>query len=141
VEQNGNDLRVVDADGSVYTGAMQVAREETSAPATISVAPKNKPSAPPLLKTSPPSAAQNYSFSVAGTNRNLNQNVVFSGNLIPFTNTLHPRSNVAGFGGTIPAGRAASVMPEPWLLSNSRISGKAVIGNEKEIEVNATPAP
>jgi hypothetical protein len=140
LEQNGNDLRVVDADGSVYTGVMQMAREEIPA-ATFSAPPKIKPSAPPPVKASTPSAAQNYYFTVAGTNRNLNQNVVFSGNLIPFTNTLHPRSNVGGFGGAMPAARAAPAMPEPWSLSNSRISGKAVIGNEKEIEVNATPAP
>jgi len=140
VEQNGGNLRVVDADGSVYTGVMQVAREE-SPPATYSAPPKIQPSAPPAVKTSPPSGAQNYSFTVAGTNRNLNQNVVFSGNLIPFTNTLYLRSNAGAIGGALRTGRAAPVMPETWSLSNSRISGKAVIGNEKEIEVNATPAP
>lgn len=138
LEQNGRDLRVVDADGSVYTGAVQLA---SPAPAAFGGSPKNKLSTTPPVRTSPQSAAQNYFFTVAGTNRNLNQNVVFSGNLIPLTNALFLRSNAGAIGGALRTGRAAPMMPEPSLLSNSRISGKAVIGNEKEIEVNATPAP
>jgi hypothetical protein len=111
------------------------------APSAFAGPPKNKPSTPLLVKTSPQSAAQNYFFTVAGTNRNLNQNVVFSGNLIPLTNALFLRSNAGAIGGALRTGRAAPAMPPPSLLSNSRISGTAVIGNEKEIEVNATPAP
>jgi hypothetical protein len=141
LEQNGRDLRVVDADGSIYTGAVEIARQESAAPAAFGGPPKNKPVAAPSTKTSSQAAAQNYFFSVAGTNRNLNQNVVFSGNLIPLTNILSLRSNAGAFGGALRTGRPAPAMPEPSLLSNSRISGKAVIGNEKEIEVNATPAP
>jgi hypothetical protein len=141
LEQNGRDLRVVDADGSVYTGLVQVAGQESAAPPTSGGALKSKPPTALPIKTSPQSAAQNYFFSVAGTNRNLKQNVVFSGNLIPLTNFPSFHSNAGSFGGAARTGRTAPVMPEPSLLSNSRISGKAVIGNEKEIEVNATPAP
>ena len=91
LEQNGRDLRVVDADGSVYTGAVQVVKLEGVAPAAAGFGgafTKNKPSTAPPTRTSPQAAAQNYFFSVAGTNLNLNQNVVFSGNLIPLTNCL-----------------------------------------------------
>jgi hypothetical protein len=87
-------------------------------------------------------AAQNYSFRVTGTNRNLRQNVVFSGNLIPLTNALVAWTNANAAGGPA-GGGGGGVMPSvisPSLLLNSRISGKAVIGNQKEIEVNATPA-
>jgi hypothetical protein len=140
VEQSGNDLRVIDADGSVYTGALQVARETIAAAATVSPAPKNKSAVPPQVGTSPEGAVQNYFFTVAGTNRNLNQNIVFSGNLIPLTNALPP-SKTGSIGGALGIRRVAPIMSEPSLLSNSRILGKALIGNQKEIEVNATPAP
>ena len=132
VEQTGNALRVVDTDGSVYTGAVQqVAQPASTARAT---APKNAPAvASVAIVTAPAQAAQNYYFRVAGTNRNLNQNVIFSGNLIPLTNA----PILTGAVGT----RRALELPVESLLSNSRISGKAVIGDQKEIEVNATPAP
>jgi hypothetical protein len=137
VEQNGNAMRIIDADGSVYTGAVQVAQPESSARA---VPPKNVASAAPMAKIAGrPQAVQNYSFQVAGTNRHLQQNVVFSGNVIPLTNA-QLATDGAAIGGTA-AARRAPQLPAELLLSNSRISGKAVIGNQKEIEVNATPAP
>ena len=131
VEQTGNALRVVDTDGSVYTGAVQVAQPASTVRAA---SPKNAPVVARVITAAPPSpAAQNYYFRVAGTNRNLNQNVIFSGNLIPLTNA----PILTGAVGT----RRALELPVESLLSNSRISGKAVIGDQKEIEVNAIPAP
>ena len=134
VEQTGNAMRIIDADGSVYTGAVQVAQSER---VTRAVPPKN---APPTIQrvqiAGQPPAVQNYFFRVAGTNRNLQQNVVFSGNLIPLTN-----ASVAGVGGFGGAPAVRRELPAESLLSNSRISGKAVIGDQKEIEVIATPAP
>jgi hypothetical protein len=134
VEQSGNTMRVIDADGSVYTGAVQVAQQESPVRA---VSPKNAPSAVPRAQVAGQvQAAQNYSFRVAGTNRNLQQNVVFSGNLIPLTNASV--SGIGGFGG---ASAAQSQLSAEIQLSNSRISGRAVVGNQKAIEVDATPAP
>jgi len=131
VEQTGNAMRVVDADGSVYTGAVQVAEQEGAARAAT---PKNAPAvASVAIVAAPPQAAQNYYFRVAGTNHNLNQNVIFSGNLIPLTNA----PILTGAAGA----QRALELPAESLLSNSRISGKAVVGDQKEIEVNATPAP
>ena len=83
--------------------------------------------------------AQTYFFRVAGTNRNLNQNVVFSGNLIPTANVPQAQSSAASGGGG--GGGYGPGIPSTSLLLNSRIAGKAVIGGQKEIEVNATAAP
>jgi hypothetical protein len=141
LEQNGSKLRVVDADGSVYTGAVQLAEEATPPAAVVAASPKNRAAAAPPANAAAESSVQNYFFRVAGTNRNLNQNVVFSGNLIPLTNTPFPPSNAGAIGGALRTGRRAPVAPEPSIFSNSRISGRAVIGTDKEIEVNATPAP
>ena len=138
VEQTGNALRVFDADGSVYTGAVEVAQQESVARAG---APKTVAPVAQFAKTAAPARqpAQNYFFRVAGTNHNLKENVVFSGNLIPLTNTTLFMDK-GGLGASAAAKGASSSSVES-LISNSRISGKAVIGEQKEIEVNATPAP
>jgi hypothetical protein len=132
LEQNGNLLRVVDDDGSVYTGALQVLKNPIAPPLGISPAVA-------AAETRAKRAPSNYSFRVAGTNRNLNQNVVFSGTLIPLTNALLPGSNVA-FGGGAGAGGNRSMPGQPLLL-NARISGQVIIGNQRGIPVNATPVP
>jgi hypothetical protein len=71
-----------------------------------------------------PAVGQNYRFQVTGTNRSLNRKVVFSGNLMADeratdTNRLAP-SNLS--------------------FTQSRISGKAVVGAGTELEINAVPA-
>jgi hypothetical protein len=132
LEQNGNSLRVVDDDGSVYTGALQVLKNPIAPPLGISPAVA-------AAETRAKRAPSNYSFRVAGTNRNLNQNVVFSGTLIPLTNALLPGSNVAVGGGGGAGGNRS--MPGQPLLLNARISGQVIIGNQRGIPVNATPVP
>jgi hypothetical protein len=144
VEQHGDEIRVVDADGSVYIGTIHVARNESAPLAALPAKFQNESAAVSSAKTRLPTpAVQNYFFRVAGTNHNLRQNIVFSGNFIPLTNALYAPTNAGGFGGGGGAGTRRA-MPDSLsssLLSNSRISGKVAIGNQKEIEVNATPAP
>ena len=97
LEQTGQSLRVIDHDGSVYTGSFQSAGYPLTD--TVSRVDKGTSTAryaePPVRKAvqSQPQAvlgqpftnSQNtlqYFFRVAGTNRSLNQRVVFTGNLI-----------------------------------------------------------
>jgi hypothetical protein len=134
VEQKGERMRIVDADGSVYTGTVLAAAEENAPASSFSGKFQNTPAAA-VAKTRPPTpAGRNYFFRVAGTNRNLRQNVVFSGNLIWLTN--------AGVGGGTVGGQGAAAASgaSPARL-NSRISGKVMIGNQKEIQLDATPGP
>lgn len=143
VEQNGSQLRVLDADGSVYTGNVLVVRDEKKLDDALAATLKTEAAAANATETKsapkaePPSPAQNY-FVVTGTNRDLKQLVTFSGNFIPLTNgeplgTNRFLSGAAGMGGSMPNG------PTPLLL-NSRIAGKAVLGSGKEIDINAAPA-
>jgi hypothetical protein len=88
-----------------------------------------------------------YFFRVAGTNRNLNENVIFSGNFVPFTNnqlTAESRGFGGiggGFGGGGGAGGdQAAGQPVQAVLSNSQINGNVVIGDQKAVDVVATPA-
>lgn len=144
MQQNGQQLRVVDADGSVYVGSWQLTNFETAdvhatAPAaSMADGVVTARRAEAELQAKPPSAG-NYFFQVAGTNVNLRQNIVFSGTFIPLTN----RANVpaaGGGGGTVPASaNALDTMSQPPLLLNSRITGRVVIGNRRPIELNAMP--
>jgi hypothetical protein len=147
VEQSGNNLKVVDGDGSVYTGSVQIAQQEPPADHTFAAAKNGLVSAARAAKPSAAPARQSYFFRVAGTNRNLNENVIFSGNFVPFTNnqlTAESRGFGGiggGFGGGGGAGGdQAAGQPVQAVLSNSQINGNVVIGDQKAVDVVATPA-
>jgi hypothetical protein len=139
VQQNAGAIRVVDADGSVYDGSLlpeNAVAQNRPAPAA----------APPQIQDKDLSAgrkaaqaAQNYFFRVAGTNRTLQQNVVFTGNLLAVssasTNLQLSFRGVGGFGGGQPQSELTNQLP--W--SSSRIAGTAVIAGTNNIEINAVP--
>ena len=151
VEQAGQQLRIVDADGSVYSGSLQLAdaarrartassQASASAPASRALGGKLEESAA-LGGDAAQLASHSYSFSVAGTNRSLNKQVVFTGNLLTATNltlALQPtnlQNAVAGFAGASAGPAQRGSLP----LLNSRIAGKVVIGTGKPVEINALP--
>jgi hypothetical protein len=148
VEQTGNEIRFVDADGSTYAGFLQ-SQDTPARPvegqrsATVSsrairptqttrrsVTPQNEVSAV---------QAQRYFFRVTGTNRSLNQPVIFTGDLIAATNAMVVSTNA-------PIVSSAAGLPvanpnlEPLPLFNSRISGKARVGERDELQINAVPS-
>jgi hypothetical protein len=155
IEQSGNQITVVDKDGSKYSGFIQLAsvndesistvrqQPAAGAPAKVATAPQRRAFvatdtgaavAPARL---PPSAPQNYFFRVTGTNRSLNQSVVFSGNLAENTNVVVARGGSFGF--VTNALNAPQQMMPSLPLSNSRIAGRAAVGGKSEIEINAAP--
>lgn len=150
VEQYGNQLRVIDADGSTYLGEMEL--PETGKPIVVTV--QKKPAGgwgfkkaettakPERAAAAAPNSAgmQNYfACQVAGTNRTLNQQVVFAWNFIELTNSpsvaeVKSRAVSANvLQNNLPAQQFPSV------LNNSIINGRAQLGSSKEIEVNAVP--
>jgi hypothetical protein len=152
VQQNGNTLSVVDRDGSVYNGSVQpekkIVRNQQVPVQTPpgAVALRQARAASPADNQQQP--AQNYFFRVAGMNRTLKQNVVFTGNLlannaVPQTaQTSNFLGAVGGGGGGGTAGQiqqAAANQSQQNLLSNSRIVGTAVIDRTNQIEINAIP--
>ena len=152
VEQNGSELRIMDADGSVYSGYVQLAdnvrrarpaRLEAPAAAPAAQAPKDAVQERYVARLdSDQLGTQTYYFRVTGTNRSLHKQVVFTGNLLPATPATASAPLVTnlsagtGFGG--PQTRSAQQLPLP--LQNSRISGKVVIGNANAVEISAEPA-
>jgi len=156
VQQNGNLISVVDRDGSVYHGSAQpgtaMVRNEPASVDTFA-----PPGALPQVqaKAGQPAenqqqAAQNYFFRVAGVNRTLQQNVVFTGNFMvnnsapqtPQTSNYFGGTGGGGGGGGGTAGQiqqAAANQSQQNMLSNSRIVGTAVIDRTNQIEINAVP--
>ena len=158
VQQNGAEIRVVDQDGSVYSGYVQSGAPAAGGAATFT---SNEIPGSPMPAEAPAPASQferkdangnpigaptgqNYNFRVAGMNQSLKQNVVFTGNLLAITNgtSVAQAENYSGnVGGGAGGGgqNAPAGQLQTGLLSNSRISGTAVIGTTNQIEINAVP--
>lgn len=149
VEQNGDKMRVIDADGSIYSGFVQTSEEAVRRFAGFGAAPapaadNRQPAREPALDVpvdtleARSAAAQSYYFRVTGTNRSLRQPVVFSGILTPGassvtgTQTMARASAVGGIAPIKPAG--ATVLP----LSRAQLRGRVLIGTNM-MDVNATP--
>jgi hypothetical protein len=146
VEQAGQFLRVIDGDGSVYRGYVDEANtlyKQVIAQKEKAVALDNR-----LKVQSPRDASANnvlpqqtpelFLYRVEGTNRSLNQNVVFSWNFTPTNEAiaaaqLNYKDNLLKLDAT----QLPSQLPE--LLQNSYINGRAQLSEGREIEVNAVP--
>ncbi len=162
VQQNGNAISVVDADGSVYRGTFDTeiaVAQNQSGGENMNVAPGassqtyNKDSG---VAQKLQSALVNNAFRVSGLNQTLKQNVVFTGNLLELTTiATTPQSNTQSFsggtagsggGGGGPVGQSKITSPnqnqdqsQVFLWSNARITGTAVINKTNLVEVNAVP--
>jgi len=150
VEQSGGELRIVDADGSVYAGFVQkveaISDFAPSAKAAIPMAAvSDKEKAPAVMfggaagggggggtnaTVGRNTVVQNFYFRVTGMNRSLNQQVLFSGRF------------------SAPAAEARETPPSVWdergvdatlPLSQARLRGQALIGGS-QVEIIAAPA-
>jgi len=98
VEQEGQVLRIVDDDGSVYIGSVQLANaarrasSATTDAAAVAFRARATARAPEQEAAANPDTGrvlpQTYSFRVAGTNRSLQKKVIFTGNLLTATNLI-----------------------------------------------------
>jgi len=148
LEQTGNQLRIIDADGSSYTGKVESA-------AAVTGDRDNLPQASrlPELKATDRlasqqtsagtlwnyQAGQNYFFRVSGTNRTRQQLVVFEGNLAVPTNLTTSQLPYRAQPAT--RGQVAPQQVSSPMLLNSTITGKVRLGTEQEMRINAQPVP
>jgi len=156
-EQIGQQIRIVDDDGSTYEGQIETPRPVAAAvgkTATQSAADELKkfpaedaaPTRNPAVPTDGANAlGQNLWFRVSGTNRTLNQPVVFVGNLLAADTNL-PSINGAQAGVTLAQPSVAVPLPNAAaqsqvLLQNARVQGQATVGANSRIEINAVPTP
>lgn len=155
IEGSGSDFRIIDRDGSVYRGSIQLAdttpreqlgladgREQsvTLKRADRSLAPAGASAQTPAG----PTLGQTYSFRVTGTNQSLNQLVVFNGQLVGPTNSLswvQTNLTLAGasgdFSGALrgaPVQSKVSPLPGQWIL------GQVELGTNQQVRIQAVPA-
>jgi hypothetical protein len=147
VQQNGNAIRVVDADGSVYDGSLQpesaVAQNfsvQTAMPAPSGATVAQNEQQKTIANRDELQTAQNYFFRVTGMNRTLKQNVVFAGNLLAMGSvTTNLQQSLHGSAGISFGGSTQSELTNQLPWSNSRIAGMAVLADTNNIEINAVP--
>ncbi len=127
IQQNGNAIRVIDGDGSIYIGFLLPA----NAPAQNTTVQTGALALPQSTdQANGQSTAGILSFRVTGLNRTAQQNVIFEGNLAVFAvngiaaSTWQPRQQTA---------QQQSLQP------NYRITGTATLGETNQININAVP--
>ena len=145
VEQAGPALRIVDGDGSVYTGSLQLApatrrtrSSNANAPAATYAARapvRALQQATAFSLDSDALAPQTYAFRVAGTNRSLQKKVVFTGNLLTTTNLILSLDSATNFNVGASLGKADSRNTLSYGASNLS-TGRALGGSQ-----NPTPQP
>ena len=139
VTQSGNEVRVIDQDGSVYLGVVE---EFTDADRKkVAAAPAFAGQAQTGAKLSDKDRASQQAetpvaYRVTGTNRTLNQAVVFTWNFVDATNAVAQARRQPLQKAFNNANNAQSF---PELLQNSAINGRAQIQAGREFEVNAVP--
>jgi hypothetical protein len=152
LEQKGDQVRIIDADGSMYSGFVQNASGENGGwaksfpqpPMTNSLKQQVTNEVKLLDATKAgnveSTGGQNYFFRVTGMNRSLNQSVLFSGTLAADAKA----EGGAQFNFKQAEGNAAAapqVNKALLPLSQTQVRGRALIGGSNVIEVNAAPTP
>lgn len=124
VQQDGNFIRIVDHDGSVYNGRLY------------------RFASPPAVTQG--GGSESYYFRVRGENRTLNESVVFTGRLLePAYAKDSPQTNFGlGYGAGLPKKsvnlQATNLLTElPW--ARLRISGAAIVNRTNRVDVRASP--
>ncbi len=147
VVQVGNELRIVDADGSVYAGHVRSALEKTPPTVATTQPPARNALTAPAPKdlydiSKPPQpGAQAYFFEVAGTNRTLNEEVFFSGRLTGGPESVHAvaTTNRLALETINPAQKKGGAPGTTLPLPDLQISGKAIVGHKQELQIDARP--
>jgi len=150
LEQNGRQIRIVDADGSIYDGAidqpanqsnLQIDALQTAEPVGVQnrqIAVGNQNAGLAGTQSAGMLTLQNFAFTVSGTNRTLNQAVVFYGNYNVDSNAvqLGISNNQAQTQQT-----SANALPtqNQLQLPNALVQGRALIGASNRLEINAVP--
>lgn len=158
VQQNGNAIRVVDQDGSIYEGSLQALGQQAQKNEDQAVNERLMQNAVRVATGLPVQKiaaardalqiAQTYFFRVYGTNRTVRQPVVFTGNLMA---NFASATNAPALGPTATfsfGGRGAveqvkkmeqtnQVAQLPW--SRLRITGTATVNHTNQIQIDAAP--
>jgi len=160
IEQAGPELRVIDSDGSIYSGSLQAAAaappglssgaEELSTASRAFSGAKQQDN---LARSAAPKRAQTYteaagySFQVVGTNRTSRQRVAFSGTITGLSNTVssvqlrnEPLTVLDAEQTRVAAKSSTTQLSETLSAPDAHVSGKAIIGPDQQVNIEATAA-
>ena len=156
LRQSGPQIEIVDADGSIYRGAFRKAESErdklaTTPPAGALDRPTQADSAAELALKEPlgdakAAAISGLQFYAIGTNRSLNERVVFEGEMVAGTNVFGVgyiaggRAGLPALRSSAPTSAAAPAAASRQLVPLLRIQGRATVGEATKLEINALPA-
>ncbi|HOY58542.1 MAG TPA: hypothetical protein PK640_10465 [Verrucomicrobiota bacterium] len=160
IEGDGQTIRIVDADGSIYEGTLLAAAKPNDENLEVGIAFRGERtaqegSAPPIsraarsgLRAGQPrmgapatqaptsvgssSAPEDFAFEVRGTNRSLNQSLRFSGQFVLTNRSIASRTQVE---------RRADGLLDPFkdVIRQSAVHGQAVLGGGRLLRIEATP--
>jgi len=160
IEGDGQTIRIVDADGSIYEGTLLAAAkpiaenldvglafrggrtaQEGSSPPGARAARNGFRAGQPKMGAPAPhgptsvgssSTPKNLAFEVRGTNRSLNQSLRFSGQFVLTNRSIASRTQVE---------RRADGLLDPFkdVIRQSAVRGQAVLGGGRILRIEATP--
>ncbi|MGV3757384.1 MAG: hypothetical protein ACO1QS_18545, partial [Verrucomicrobiota bacterium] len=147
VQQNGEEVKITDSDGSVYVGNMLPPEEERATAlrdqtdkdagrAQMKLEDRNRVAAPAATRgaLSAPASSGNAtrSFRATGLNRTLNQPVVIDG---AFFESVPPALSGGVKAEALKKDAAKTAPPQPQL----QIQGRVQVGDRQELIINAVP--
>jgi hypothetical protein len=134
----GSGVVVVDSDGSRYSGTIQPPASAKEVRPDSSNSLRQEALALKLEQPSPTLAVREVVFfRVAGTNRSLKQEVVFTGQILSVTNLNSSPANLLQRGAALRP--AQTYAPNPSAALETRVSGEVRIGGQMPITVKARP--
>jgi hypothetical protein len=134
LRRSGQNVRIVDADGSVYDGEVLSGMAGgarlggAGGGARYGRAKTRKDT----------NEETNWGFKVMGTNNHLQQNIVFTGNVLGMP-AAAPLSSAAARNRSAAQVQMAPATAPVASAQNSRITGKVQVGDGKEFEIEAKP--
>jgi hypothetical protein len=121
--QNGNEIRLIDSDGSVYEGKITSSNENELAKKAVQTKAEK---------------SLGIAFRVSGTNQRLNQIVTFTGNFARADLNQNSLKDAAGqTADTFSAGEFKRQAGISGIMSNASIHGKVSIGGTNEFEIQS----
>jgi len=124
--RNGDAIRVIDADGSVYAGEIVTAAPVRERQVMPSSAESTVLARDQAVQVRSIAGQTGERFAISGTNRTMNARVEFEGFIVPQSIA----DGAATAGGAKPAGVGGAAV---------RIQGQAVVGSSTRLEIVAVP--
>jgi type II secretory pathway pseudopilin PulG len=147
VEQNGNQIRFIDSDGSVYSGFLAGVQNKDEQTEALTITPsaadvggrfESKITNSTSLDEGK-QGIQNLYFRVSGTNRSLRQPVVFTGNFVPAAAIGRAYKSNLSNGPVVNGSVAPAFGPLNWQFLNSQLQGKVLVGGSNQMDIRALP--